>query len=94
MRKIPFLDPQFLGKSIANPGPFHIVLCALQCLGTTLDSSGLDEVWIETGLYSSITVVQFLNGNHHNRALDHHQVSSKVLFDLWMYAFFEQNPDL
>ena len=47
---------------IASLGPFHIVLCALSCLGATIESSGLDMTWIEAGHYSSVTVAQILNG--------------------------------
>ncbi len=79
---------------LSFPGPFHIILCALRCLGATVESSGLDAAWIEAGLYSSVTVVQILNGEHHNRALDAHQISLQVLFDLWIEAFFEVNPTL
>ena len=89
-----FSDHQFQDNIIASPGPFHIVLCALWCLGVTVESSGLDAAWIEAGLYSSVTVVQILNGKHHNRALDAHQISLQVLFDLWIEAFFEENPTL
>ena len=94
VRKLSFLDLQFKDKIIACPGPFHIVLCALRCLGGTVESSGLDEAWIEAGLYSSVTVVQILNGKHHNRALDAHQISLQALFDLWIEAFFAENPTL
>ena len=37
-------------------------------------------------------MAQILNGKHHNRALDAHQISLQVLFDLWVEAFFEENP--
>jgi len=49
----PLIPRQYLG-------PFHIpvVLCTLQCLGATIESSGLDVAWSELGLYSSVTVVQ------------------------------------
>ncbi len=92
VRKLSFLDHWFQDNIIASPGPFHIILCALRCLGATVESSGLDAAWIEAGLYSSVTVVQILNGKHHNRALDAHQISLQVLFDLWIEAFFEENP--
>ena len=64
--KLSFLDHQFQDNIIASPGPFHIVLCALRCLGATVDSSSLDGAWIEADLYSSVTVAQILNGKHHN----------------------------
>lgn len=93
-RKLSFLDLQFQANIIQSPGPFHVVLCALLCLGAALESSGLDEAWIEAGLYSSVTVVQILNRKHHNRALDAHQITLQVLFDLWIEAFSEQHPVL
>jgi hypothetical protein len=57
VRKIPFLDPQFSGRIIESPGPFHTVLCALRCLGVTLESSGLDQAWVEADLYSNVTEI-------------------------------------
>ncbi len=30
----------------------------------------------------------------HNRALDAHQISLQALFDLWIEAFFKENPTL
>ena len=92
VRKLSFLDHQFQDNIIASPGPFHIGLCALRCLGATVESSGLDGAWVEADLYSSVTVAQIPNGKHHNRALDAHQISLQVLFDLWIEAFFEENP--
>ena len=94
VRKLSFLDLQFQANIIPSLGPFYVVLCALGCLGATLESSGLDEAWIEAGLYSSVTVLQILNGQHHNRALDAHQITLQVLFDLWIEAFCEQHPVL
>lgn len=94
IQKRSILEPDLSDKFITSQGPFHIVLCALRCLGSTLESSGLDESWIEAGLYSSVTTAQILEGSHHSRALAAHQISLQVLFDLWINMFFEQNPDL
>ena len=47
--KLAYLDPsQYANKWIESPGQFHTVLCALRCLGQTVDSSGLDEAWVHT----------------------------------------------
>ena len=91
VRRLCFLDSKFRDNIIASPGPFHIVLCALRCLGATIESSGLDMAWIEAGLYSSVTVA---NGKHHNRTLDAHQTSLQVLFDLWIEAFLKKKNNL
>ena len=43
-------------------------------------------------MYSSVTVTQIINGNHHNRALAAHQITLQVLFDRWFDAFLEDHP--
>ena len=94
VRKLPFLDPYFDRKVIVSPGPFHTVLCALRCLGATIENSGLDSALVEADIYSSITVVQIINGKHHNRAIEAHQIILQVLFDLWIDAFLKANPSI
>ena len=42
-------------------------------------------------MYSSITVTQIINGNHHNRALQAHQITLQTLFDLWLSAFLDDH---
>ena len=90
--KLEYLDPQYKNKWVLCPGAFHTVLCALRCLGRTIEGSGLDEAWQEADLFSSVTVTQIINGNHHNRALQAHQVTLQALFDLWLGAFLEDHP--
>ena len=90
--KLEYLDRQYKNKWVLCPGAFHTVLCVLRCLGRTIEGSGLDEAWQEADLYSSVTVTQIINGNHHKRALQAHQVTLQALFDLWLGAFLEGHP--
>ena len=90
--KLEYLDPQYKNKWVLCPGAFHTVLCALRCLGKTIEGSGLDEAWQEADMYSSVTVSQIINGNHYNRALQAHQITLQALFDLWFTAFLEEHP--
>ena len=91
MLKLEYLDPKYKNKWVLCPGAFHTVLCTLRCLGRTFEGSGLDQAWQEADLYSSITVTQIINGNHHNRAVEAHQVTLQTLFDLWIEAFLEDH---
>lgn len=92
--KLPFLDDSFKDKWIIHPGQFHIVLCALRCLGQTIEGSGLDQVWVEADIFSNVTVNQIITGKHYNRAIEYHLVTLQALADLWLEAFFEKNPDM
>ena len=90
--KVKYLQPEFKNKWVFCPGAFHTVICALRCLGRTIEGSGLDDAWQEADLYSSVTVSQILNGNHYNRAIEAHQLTLQALFDLWFEKFLEDHP--
>ena len=68
-------------------------MCALRCLGKTIEGSGLDEAWVEADMYSTVTVHQIINGNHYSRAIEAHEITLQVFFDLWLEAFFSERPD-
>lgn len=67
-------------------------MCVLQCLGKTVEGSGLDKEWQEAHLYDSITVTQIINGNHHNKGLEARQITLQVLFNIWLSAFLDDHP--
>lgn len=90
--KLEYLDSRFKDQFVVCPGAFHTSLCALRCLGKAIEGSGIDEAWVEAGLYSSVTVNQIINGNHYNRAMEAHEVTLQVLFDLWIGEFFAERP--
>ena len=90
MLKLPFLDEKNAGKWEPSPGQFPVTICALRCLGVTVECSGLDTVWLEVDLYSSVTVMQILNGKHYKRAIECHMITSQALHDLWLEAFFKE----
>jgi hypothetical protein len=90
--KLEQLDLQYKDKWVVCPGAFHTSLCALRCLGKTIEGSGIDEAWVEADMYSSVTVNQIINGNHYSRAVEAHEITLQVLFDLWLDTFFEEQP--
>ena len=73
--KLEYFDPQYKNKWVLCPGEFNTMLCALRCLGKTFEGSGIEEAWQEADLYGCVTVTQIINGNHHNRAVQGHQVT-------------------
>ena len=69
---------------------FSYCLCALRCLGRTIEDSGLDASWVEAELYGSVTVQHILNGKHHNRAIEAHQITLQVLYDKFTHMYMHQ----
>ena len=93
--KLAYLQPDnYADKWILSPGQFHIALCALRCLGKTVEGSGLDELWVESGLYGTAVVSQILSGNHFSRAVRCHQITLQVFSDLYFEAFFDEHPEI
>ena len=93
--KLAYLDPEkYNGKWILSPGQFHISLCALRCLGRAVEGSGLEESWVESGMYDTAVVSQILSGNHYSRVFECHQITLQALYDLWFESFFEENPKI
>ena len=91
--KLEYSNEMYSKKWMLSPGGFHIAICTLRCLGRTIEHSGIDEAW-NRSLYSSTTVTQVINGKHYNRAIQAHEITLEVLFDLWISAFFKENPSV
>ena len=76
-----------------RPGELHIVFWAMAALGKYVEGSGIDQAWVEAGLYSPTTVKQILNGKHMYRALEAHTVTLLALYSLYFQKFLELQPD-
>jgi len=76
-----------------RPGELHVVFCALAALGKYVEGSGIDQAWVEAGLYSPTTVTQILNGKHMYRALEAHSVTLIALYSLFFRKFLQLHPD-
>ena len=76
-----------------RPGELHIVFWALAALGKYVEGSGIDQAWVEAGLYSPATVSQILNGKHMYRALEAHTVTLVALYSLFFKQFLLSQPD-
>ena len=76
-----------------RPGELHIVFLALAALGKYVEGSGIDQAWVEAGLYSPTTVTQILSGKHMYRALEAHTVTLLALYSLYFQKFLQLQPD-
>ena len=83
------IKKQFLFR----PGELHIVFWALATLGDYVEGSGIDQAWVEAGLYSPTTVTQILNGKHMYQALEAHTVTVLALYSLYFQKFLQNHPE-
>ena len=76
-----------------RPGELHVVFWALAALGKYVEGSGIDQAWVEAGLYSPTTVTQILNGKHMYRSLEAHMVTLIALYNLYFQSFLTAAPE-
>ena len=61
-------------------------------IGSYIEGSGIDSVWIESDVYGSATVKQILDGKHVKRGVNAHMVTLQAFFQLYTEAFFSAHP--
>ena len=82
-----------LDHLVLRLGELHTVIAALRALGTSIEDSGVDDAWVEAGIYGSTTKHQILDGNHMKRALTAHNMAYSVLSDFHIEAFLKTEKD-
>ena len=75
-------------------GELHVVMCALRAFGSSIEHSGIYDVWVEADVYSSDTSRQILNCTHYNGSLGAHIYSNMTLYELAIEQFFKDKHDL
>ena len=92
--KLEYIHSDYKNKWWLLPGPFHTSLCAIRCLGKTIEHSGIDEAWEKADLYGKTVINQIITGSHYNRAVDAHEITLQAFYDLWLEEFFKEKPFL
>ena len=82
-------NPHRYENVIVHLGAFHIICCYLGALGRMMVGSGFEEVVIESGICSSGSMEQVINGKHYNRAVRVHQVMMIAVDQLLLEHFVQ-----
>ena len=69
-------------------GNFHIIKVFLSCIGKYLKNSGVESIFIETGLFGVCVTEQLLNGTHYARSVKDFTYLSEALRRLQINEFF------
>lgn len=69
-------------------GGFHIAKILFGCIGKYLKGSGIENVFIETGLFGVNVTEQMLSGTHYTRAIKGFFILSEALLRLQFNEFF------
>ena len=86
--------PDLQGQFVPRMGELHVVMVALRALGTSIENSGIDDAWIEAGVYGSATMRQILKCKHYKRSLHAHIYTYVALYEIVLEEFFKKNQHL
>ena len=81
------------GKFVLRIGELHTVFSALKAIGRYIEGSGIDQLWVEAGMYTPTTVRQILEGKHLYRAMEAHMVTLITLYSLLIPALWDNGLD-
>ena len=74
-------------------GELHIVFAMLKVIGKYIDQSGIDRLFIETGIYGENTLKQIINGKHMKRGVEAHVTMYLALFRILFMEQFEEKGE-
>ena len=72
---------------VIRMGGFHIAMNYLAVLGKKYQSSGIEDLLIESGMYGSSTTSILLKGKSYNRGVRAHKIVMEAMFRLQWRAF-------
>ena len=67
-------------------------MAVLRGIGTSIQNSGLDDVWQEADVFGSETTRQILKCGHYKCCLRAHLYTYHALFELELEQFLNDNP--
>ena len=66
----------------------------LRSLGRYIEGSGIDDIWIEKGLYGPAVIRQIFGGKHLKRGVEAHIVNLLALSGLYYDVLAKENPQM
>ena len=79
--------PEEFQNLVISLGGFHIALNYLALIGKMFQESGLEDVFIESGLYGSSSTMALLQGKSYNRGIRGHKLIMEARLRLKWDAF-------
>lgn len=86
-KQIQWLKSEECATFVIRLGGFHILLNFLKVIGQHMNNSGLNDVWLESGLYGESTVVGILSGKKWNKGIRAHKITYESLMRIFIPIF-------
>ena len=72
----------------------YVCMAMIRAIGSMIENSRIDDVWIESFLYSPSVVSQILGCTHYYHSLNAHQHTYLALFQLLLDIFLEDEGNI
>ena len=84
------------GNVVVLLGRLHITFNFLRAIGQQTESAGLDDVWVQSGIFGQNAAKSMMDGEHYYRAIQGHILAYEALSRMKFEAFsdWQQNPEL
>ena len=73
-------------------GELHISMAHLRGIGSYVEGSGLELIWMESGVFGVATVRSILSCSHYKRCYYAHEITTIAIFRMLMKQFFLKHP--
>ena len=87
-----YSDVNLKEKFILRLGELHISMAHFRGIGNYMSSSGIENIWIESGVYGPATTRSILQCTHYKRTFQAHEDTLIALFSLFINKFYEEFP--
>ena len=67
-------------------------MAAICGIGSNIGNSGLDDIFVESGIYGPATLHQIMDCTHYKRSVTAHSVMLLALYELMFESFVRKNP--
>lgn len=88
-KELVWAQPMLYGNVIVMFGGLHILFNFLKAIGQHMESSGLVDVWVESGIFAENSTDAMMNGKAYYRAVQAHIWTYEALSRIWWMKFGE-----
>lgn len=72
-------------------GELHVVFAMIKVIGKYISESGIDRLFLESGIYGSTTLGQILDGKHMKRGVEAYTTMYVALFSIFIKEAIDDN---
>ena len=84
---VTWCDDDYPEKLIVRMGGLHIAMNFLKTIGDHMEGSGIESIWVESGLLGPNATYEALSGKHYNRVIRAHNITAQTLLSLLLSQF-------